>query len=337
MGAAVVHTLYGETMGTRWRVCLVAPARAALDALHDAVQRRLDGVVAQMSTWEAESDISRFARAAGGTWQALPQDFFDVLRCALDVAARSGGAFDPTIAPLVRLWGFGANAGPQRVPDAEAIEAIRARIGWQRLLLHGDDRAALQPGRLELDLSAIAKGFGVDAVAETLRARGIAAALVDVGGELYGYGRKPDGEAWRVLVEATPDDDDGGDGLIAADPEADSDGTHAPCVIALDGIAIATSGDHWHRFEHDGRRYSHTIDPRSAAPVTHAPAAVTVIADSAMLADAWATALTVMGTVEGHAFAIAHGLAARFVARGDAGDRAARVTTTPGFDARIAA
>ena len=292
-----VHALYGETMGTRWRVCLAAGARVSLPPLHDAVQATLDRVVAQMSTWEADSDISRYNRAEAGSWQALPQPFFDVLRCALRIAEASGGACDPTIAPLVDLWGFGAGSRGHRVPDAAEIDAARARTGWRRIELRDDARTALQPGNVALDLSAIAKGHGVDAVVARLREHGIAGALVDVGGELAGYGRKPDGAPWRVLVEASP--------------EADA---QEPCVLSLDDCAVATSGVHWHRFERAGRSYAHTIDPRTGAPVERAPAAVTVIADDAMHADAWATALTVMGVDEGFAFAQARGLAARFVA-----------------------
>ena len=310
-----VHTLYGETMGTRWRACLVAAPRTDLHALHDSIQAPLDRVVAQMSTWEPDSDLARFNRAPAGSWLALPQPFFDVLRCALEVADASDGAYDPTIGPLVDLWGFGAAGGMHRVPDAAEIEAARARVGWRRIVLHDDPATAFQPGDAALDLSAIAKGFGVDAVVSVLRDRGIDSALVDVGGELFGYGRKPDGTPWRVLVEAAPD---------AAD---DSE----PCVLSLDGFAVATSGVRWHHFEHDGRLYAHTLDPRSGAPVERAPVAVTVIADDAMHADAWATALTVMGADDGVAFAEARGLAARFVIDGN------DIRTTSAFAVRLGA
>jgi thiamine biosynthesis lipoprotein len=315
-GDRAVHALYGETMGTRWRVCLVAGARVELQPLHDAVQATLDRVVAQMSTWEADSDISRYNRAEAGSWQALPQPFFAVLHCALDIAEASGGAYDPTIGPLVDLWGFGAGSHGHRVPDAAQTEAARVRTGWRKVALRDDPPAVLQPGNVALDLSAIAKGYGVDAVVARLRDYGITGALVDVGGELAGYGRKPDDTSWRVLVETSPETDD-------ADP----------CVLSLDGFAVATSGVRWHRFERDGRSYAHTLDPRSGMPVEHAPAAVTVIADDAMHADAWATALTVMGVEDGFAFAQAHGLAARFVA---AEAEAGGIRMTPAFAARLA-
>lgn len=296
-------TLGGETMGTTWSVKLLASPRADLHVLHAAIQARLELVVQQMSTWEAGSDISCFNRLDAGSWQVLPPEFFSVLSCALEVASASDGAYDPTVGPLVEAWGFGASAGERQVPDAQALLDARKRVGWQRLLLQAESSSALQAGDVQLDLSAIAKGYGVDCVARCLRERGIDSALVEVGGELYGYGHKPDKSPWQVLVESSPDEE--------------ADNTHPPRVIALEDRAIATSGDHWHAFEQDGVRYSHTLDPRSGYPVRHAPVAVSVIANDAMRADAWATALTVMGADAGFAFAQQKQLAARFMVRRD--------------------
>lgn len=300
---ASVHLLHGETMGTTWSVMLVASPRADLHAFHAGIQAQLDLVVAQMSTWKEDSDICRFNRAPAGSWQVLPSEFFGVLSCALETARASAGAYDPTVGPLVEAWGFGATGNTNSIPDASALVAARQRVGWNKVELQPETGAALQPGGIALDLSAIAKGYAVDLVARHLRNLDIEAALIEVGGELYGYGRKPDGAAWQVLVEAAPE---------TADDEV--------CVVALDGIAVATSGDRWHAFEQHGQTYSHTIDPRSGAPVNQAAAAVTVIAAEAMHADAWATALTVMGVEEGLAFAEEHNLAARFVTRGENSD-----------------
>jgi thiamine biosynthesis lipoprotein len=293
-------------MGTTWSVRLVVSPRADLHALHPGIQAQLDRVVAQMSTWEALSDISRFNASAAGDWQELPQEFFTVLSCALEIARDSGGAFDPTLGPLVDLWGFGPAQSVRRVPDEATLAAGRQRCGWQRVVVQSPPHRVQQPGGLHLDLSAIAKGYGVDLVAGHLRDRGVASALVEVGGELYGYGRKPDGGPWRVLVESSPDEE-----------VADED--FEPRVLALEGLAVATSGDRWHQFEQQGTRYAHTLDPRSGQPVEHALAAVTVVADSAMRADAWATALTVLGPQQGLRLAEARQLAARFVLRTDAG------------------
>jgi thiamine biosynthesis lipoprotein len=295
-----IASLGGHTMGTTWQVKLVVARSRDLHPLHAGIQAQLDAVVAQISTWEADSDISRFNRAAAGVWQALPPLFDTVMQCALEIAQRSGGAFDPTVGPLVALWGFGAQAQAQRIPDAATLAATRARCGWERL--RWQPGRLLQPGGLALDLSAIAKGFGVDQVSTWLRENGVHAALVEVGGELHGYGRKPDDQPWRVLVESAP--------------EEDAHADHPPRVLALRDLAVATSGDRWHHFEQSGEQFSHTLDPRTGAPVTRAAAAVTVVAGSAMQADAWATALTVMGRDDGIAFARTHALAARFVSRG---------------------
>ncbi|MCL7713075.1 FAD:protein FMN transferase [Stenotrophomonas mori] len=309
-----IATLGGHSMGTRWSVRLVAAPDRDLHRLHAGIQGELDRVVAQMSTWEADSDISRYNRAGAGHWQPLPDDFWQVLAAACSIARQSGGAFDPSLGPLVALWGFGAHAGVQQVPDTAQRDQAGGHCGWHRLQLDPEARAVLQPGGLQLDLSAIAKGYGVDVVSRWLRDAGVSAALVEVGGELHGYGRKPDGQPWRVLVESAPEDT--------------ADAAHPPRVLALDDLAVATSGDRWHRYERDGRRYSHTLDPRTLAPVAQAAAAVTVIAREAMQADAWATALTVMGAVEGLAFAGHHGLAARFLARRG---EALEETMTPAF------
>ncbi|MGJ4727960.1 FAD:protein FMN transferase [Luteimonas sp. SDU101] len=310
----VLHTLYGETMGTRWRVDLFAARSQPLEPLHGAVQARLDAIVAQMSSWEPGSDLARFNRAPAGSWHPLPDDFFAVMDCALQVARDSGGAFDPTLGALVGAWGFGALAQARGTrPDDAALASARAESGWQRLQLDRDGRRLLQPGDLVLDLSAIAKGYGVDAVVALLREHGIDAALVDVGGELRGLGRKPDGSAWRVLVESGGDEDE------------------AACIVTLDDAAIATSGPCWQRFELDGRELSHTIDPRTGRPVADPPAAVSVIAGSAMLADAWSTALSVMGVDAGAGFAGARGLAARLLPP----QPGAQALTTPAFEAYL--
>lgn len=301
--AAGIATLGGETMGTRWSVRLVAARNADLHALHAGIEGQLALVVQQMSTWESGSAISLFNRAEAGSRHALPDAFRHVLQCALDIAAASEGAFDPTIGPLVGLWGFGAHAR-SGAPAAAELQHERTRVGWQRIYIDPDTGSLLQPGDVQLDLSAIAKGFAVDLVAAHLRDRGVNAALVEVGGELYGYGSKPDGTPWRVLVEAGPEEDD-----------------HSlePRVLELDGLAVASSGDRWHHYARDGQRYTHTIDPRTGAPRRHAAAGVTVLAEDTMHADGWATALTVLGSDDGHALAQRLGLAARFLDRSDDG------------------
>lgn len=296
IGGAVL-ALAGETMGTTWAVRLTAPPTARADALAALVQRELDAVVAQMSPWAPGSDLSRYNRAAAGSWAALPPAFAQVLRCALEVAERTDGAFDPTLGGLIDLWGFGPAPFAGAPPPAEAVAAARQTAGWRRLTLDGD--RLLQPGGLRLDLNGIAKGFAVDQVAAALDRAGARSYLVEVGGELRGTGAKPDGQPWWVELERPPNAGD------------------APrTLVALHGLAAATSGDYRRFFEHGGRRYAHTLDPAAAAPTAHATVSVTVLDAACMRADAYATALTVMAPDAALAFAAEHGLAALIRTRG---------------------
>jgi thiamine biosynthesis lipoprotein len=291
-----VHEFAGATMGTTWNVRLVAALTLRRAPVRQAIQDALDEVVAQMSTWDARSDLCRFNAASPGTRHALPESFHAVLACARDVAERSDGAFDPTAGALVDAWGFGPS--PRRgVPDAATLARARADAGWRRIALDPERRTLLQPGGLALDVSAIAKGFGVDQVARALDRSGFVDHLVEVGGELRGSGVKPDGQPWWVELEQ-PDD-----------------GTGERTLLALHGVSVATSGDYRRWFEHDGTRYSHTIDPRDGQPIRHGLAAVTVIHADCMRADAWSTALNVLGPDAGLALANRLGLAARLLVR----------------------
>lgn len=305
---SAVRRWHGLTMGTRWSVSAVVPPSNDDGSLQVGIQAVLDGVVAEMSNWEPDSDLSRFNRAGVGDWRELPAGFMTVLQAGLAVAAASSGAFDPTIGALVDHWGFGPAGPQQRQPAAAPTGA-----GWQAIEIDGTRARKLAP--LALDFSGIAKGFGVDAVASWLGHHGIPAYLVEVGGELRGQGIKPDGQPWWVDVEAVP-------GLAVP-----------PTRVALCGLAIATSGD-YRRFRTVGsQRISHSIDPRTGAPVENHIASVSVLHASAMLADAWATALTVLGQADGMALAGRENLAAAMVARGDDGGTE---TLSPAFAAMLA-
>jgi len=290
---ALVHTLSGQTMGTTWTVKLAVPAldRARLDRV---IRRILDEVVEQMSPWEAQSDLCRFTAAAAGSWTPIPPAFAEVLTCALEVAEATDGAFDPTLGALVDLWGFGPLPRAWPIPPAPFVEVARACSGWRRLRL--ENGRLLQPGGLKLDLCGIAKGYAVDRVAEALEAAGIASFLVEIGGELRGAGLKPDGEPWWVELE-TP-------------PEATS---VVRTLLAACDMAAATSGGHRRFFEADGRRFSHTFDPRTGAPIDDSMRSVSVVHASCMRADALATALSVLGAEAALAFCDRHAIAALVV------------------------
>ncbi|RYF31818.1 MAG: FAD:protein FMN transferase [Comamonadaceae bacterium] len=289
-------------MGTTWSLRFDNPRLLSLDVVRATVERVLDRVIAQMSHWQADSDLSRYGRAPAGSVHALAPEFATVLGCALRWADASGGAFDPTVGPLAALWGFGPDAPDAwQAPAPDAMRSAHAACGWQRLPFDAAASTLQQPGGLTLDFSGIAKGFAVDQVVEALKALGLADLLVEIGGELRGVGRRPGDAPWTVQVAAP---EEGG----ALSPP-----------LALRDLAIATSGDRWHQREAAGRRWSHTIDPRTGQPVDHTLASVTVLHAECMQADALATVLTVLGPSEGLAFAEAHDIAALFFERKPAG------------------
>lgn len=287
---APVLAFGGQAMGTTWRVQAAVPAAMALDAatLTVLVQARLDRVVDQMSHWEPRSRLSRFNNAQAGSLHLLPADFAQVVACALHIARQSDGAFDPAQGRLTDIWGL----GPRKVaadPDAAAIADAMAHSGWRRLAFDPQGRVLRQPGGVWLDLSGIAKGFAVDAVADLLGGRGIGHALVEVGGEYVGRGMRPDGDPWWVDAEAP--------GTLAI----------TPLRVALHQLAIATSGDYL--------RGAHTLEPGTGRPAIHETTAVSVIHASCMAADGWATALSVLLPEQARALAETQSLAVRMIGR----------------------
>ncbi|SFW38751.1 thiamine biosynthesis lipoprotein [Luteibacter sp. UNCMF366Tsu5.1] len=306
--ASEVRRFGGETMGTTWSANVVLPEGANGAAIQQGIQAELDTVVAQMSTYDDASDLSRFNRAPAGTWHTLPPEFFAVLRHALALARDTGGAYDPTVGPLVNLWGFGPGERRRETPSAAALNAARARVGWQRIRLDEATQSAFQPGGVYVDLSSVAKGFGVDQVAAFLDRAGASAYLVEVGGELRAHGRKPDGSPWRVGVERPG----AAAGAVQRQDELER-------VVVLDEKTIATSGDYRHFFEDGGRFFSHHIDPRTGTPVAHRVASVSIVADDGLHADPLGTAMMVLGPEQGLAYAKRHGIAVLFILHGDDG------------------
>ncbi|MBK5935053.1 thiamine biosynthesis lipoprotein [Rhodovulum imhoffii] len=284
--------LNGPTMGTRWSALFFAAAGYDPAPLRMALQAAVDEVDAQMSTWKSDSALMRINAAPTGEWMAVPDRLIDVLRLGVDIGRASGGAFDIGMGDAVTAWGFG--------PEAAAGDLIRAARERARVPAHGaleiGARHVRKIAPIVLDLNGIAKGYGVDRLAETLREHGVAAGLVGVDGEMRALGLRPDGQAWTIAVEA---------------PDAGRRRLHS--VLALEEAAVATSGDYRHWIEVQGRRLSHTMDPTRGTPLIASPASVTVVARTCAEADAWATALMVLGPERGADLARARGLDALFL------------------------
>ncbi len=314
-----VVRLSGPTMGTAYHVTAVIEAPGVDEAaIRTAVDEALGEVDDAMSTYKPGSALSRFNRHAETAPFAVPPALIEVVALAQQVSAESDGAFDVTVGPLVRAWGFGPD-DPGAAPTVEVQDALRARVGWRKLTVdaRGSTLSKSQPD-VDLDLSAIAKGYGVDQAATALDRLGLTRYLVEVGGEVVTRGANPEGEPWRVGIEK---------------PAYDGGGLQE--VVALSGRAMATSGDYRNYREVDGRRVSHTIDPRTGRPIEHRLASVSVIATRCAVADAWATALNVLGPEAGLALARERDLAALMIVRTESG--AFEERATPAFEAfRIA-
>lgn len=296
------HALNGETMGTRYSAVFFAPADVDLGAIGAALFAGVDQVDRQMSTWKPDSDLSRLNAAPARQWHAVSAELWAVLDTAVHVGIQSGGAFDIGVGALVNAWGFGPT-GPQ--PDAQQIRALGQgahRAASEVLEIDLVHQRVRKQEALALDLSGIAKGYGVDALARCLDGFGITRYLVGIDGEMRAKGTKPDGQAWAVAIEKP----------VRHVREVMG-------VIELADAAIATSGDYRHWIEVAGQHYAHTMDPRCGRPVDNRLASVTVVMPPCMLADAWATALLVMGAPAATTLAQQRGMIALLVLRkGDA-------------------
>jgi thiamine biosynthesis lipoprotein len=270
-----------------WSVELVlsrAPAPEEVDEIRGRIVSTLDRVDRGMSTWREDAELARFNRRAGLAPFSFSPETRRVIAAALELARETGGAFDPTVAPLVALWGFGAQAA-DTPPTVSELEEARRRVGWRHLEWSEGGRLVRRVAGVQLDLSAIAKGYAVDAVvAELARDRPIGA-LVEVGGEVRALGAKPGGAPWRVGID---------------DPDAP--GSRLSAIVLLTGRALATSGDYRRVRVIEGRRLTHVVDPRNGRPVEQKVVSASVIAPTCMEADAVATALMVLAPEEGLAW-----------------------------------
>ena len=275
-----ILVLNGLTMGTTYSVKINADNTfIEKNQISDDIDEILSEINQSMSTYIKESELSNINFSTISDWQSISDDLFEVIDHAINVSLKTNGAFDITIAPLVNLWGFGPDKLQNKIPTDEIIELTKKNTGYKKISIDKSLKkiSKLDPN-LHIDLSGIAKGFAVDKIARYLDKRGFKNYLIEIGGELIGKGLNKDNEIWQIGIE---------------NPNNNSDTIKR--IIRLKDMAMATSGNYMNYFEKDGVRYSHTINPVTGKPIKHKLASVTVLDNSAMNADALATAFMVLG------------------------------------------
>jgi len=285
-------------MGTTYKVTIAPPSsQASLTTIQAQTEQILARINSSMSTYQADSELSLFNQNQTTQWVPVSPDLYSVVKEALRVGDLSAGAFDVSVGPIVDLWGFGPSPRHDAIPSDEAIQSRLQAIGYEHLHIQDDPPAIRKElPALSVDLSAIAKGYAVDQVAEYLSSLALTNYLVEIGGELRAHGRNVHGVPWNVAIEQ---------------PMPTKRSIHR--TLRLENHSVATSGDYRNFFERDGTRFSHTMNPNTGKPVTHNLSSVTVIAESSMQADALATALLVLGPEEGFALAEQAQLASLFL------------------------
>lgn len=275
----------GRTMGTTYHIKVVTGFFSRPAGLEEKIERTLKAVNQSMSVHMPGSEISRF-NAIGSPDQPFEasEGFWSVMNVAEKIYHQTGGAWDGTVFPLIRLWKFNTGAQQYRVPAPEEIAALLPRVGFRHIRFQDGRRLSKQIIPLSVDLSSIAKGYGVDQVADLLRAEGFQDFLVEIGGEVYASGRRKDGGRWRVGINV---------------PQKDAPLDAVYHAVSLENQALATSGNYRNFFETDGKRYSHVFDPRTGYPVSNGVVSVSIVAGSCTLADGLATGVMVMGAEKG--------------------------------------
>jgi thiamine biosynthesis lipoprotein len=300
-GSVAVYS--GLTMGSTFAVSVANLPEAQRDQVAANVDDSLRLVDKQMSTWRDDSEIAALNRAKTGEAVAISAEFAEVLSLAQRVSVESEGAYDVSVTPVVEAWGFGASREKQQIPEESALQAARARVGYKHIKLSTGEQNRVVKGidGMRLDLASIAPGYAADLIVKKLKSIGLPNLLVDVGGEVRGSGEKPGGEPWRVAVEVPAAHRDDAPKILH--------------VVALREQALATSGDYRQYFEIDGVRYSHALDPRTGRPAANEVASASVLHAQAAQADAYATALMVLGPEAGWTFAQANDLAVCLILR----------------------
>ena len=289
-------TLNGQTMGTTYNVKIVS--RAEVDHSQVALQIQVDKVLEEfnqvVSTYINDSELSLINKLVSKDSVVLSETLFNLIEESINVSRDTGGAFDVTVGPLVNLWGFGPE-GVERAPTQEEIKKALSSVGYEKLELHKGSYSLSRAPGVYIDLSAIAKGSGVDQVADYLKGLGYSDFLIEIGGEIFASGLNLQSQPWKIGVEK---------------PSLGHSGTVE--ALPVSNLGVATSGDYRNFYEFEGQVVSHTIDTSTGYPVKHALTSVTVVHETAALADAYATALNVMGP-DGLTFAESRGIAAFFI------------------------
>lgn len=288
----------GLTMGTSYTIKINAKLTAAeTKQITDGINSILNDVNQKMSTYITDSELSHINQARTSDWIMISDELYTVVKSAIEIGQLTNGAFDITIGPVVNLWGFGPENRPEQVPSESDIHHALQQTGYHHLQLMASP-AAIKKGRnaAYLDLSGIAKGRAVDRIANYLLQHHYRNFMVEIGGEVSAKGINKNGISWRIGIEKPV-----------------TKQRIVQRIISLDNISMATSGDYRNYFEQNGLRYSHTIDPKTGHPITHKLASVTVLHPSAMVADALATGLLVMGTTAGYELAEKQNIAALFL------------------------
>lgn len=299
--ASTATVLDGKTMGTFWRVSVIGVDEAKAQALRAKVQAQLDADDRLLSTWKNDSALMRFNHATD-TWPwPVSEAMADIVTLSLRIGAKTHGAMDITVGPLVNLWGFGPDKQPVATPDAQAIAAAKARTGLQHLhVINQSGRQFLQKDIPDLfvDLSTVGEGYAADHLARLMEQEGISRYLVSVGGALVSRGMNGEGKPWRVAIQKPTDRENA-----------------VQAIVDINGHGISTSGSYRNYYELDGKRISHVIDPQTGQPITHKLVSVTVIAPTALEADGWDTGLMVLGPEKAQQVVREQGLAVYMIVK----------------------
>ncbi len=285
----------GRTMGTTWDAALCDSKRSEKD-VRNLIQGRLDELEAIFTNWHAESPVSRFNASPSMNWQPVPRELVEVVRFAREISEATDGAFDVTCAPLLDLWGFGAKGRVKTPPSEQTIQEVKAHCGWQKLEFQMNPPALRKTDpELQINVSALVEGYAGDDLKQRLIDLGISNFLLNTG-EFTAHGHNGKGEPWTVGIQ-----------------EPDAVQGKMVTAIPLTNQAMATSGTYRQFFEFEGVRYPHVLDARTGKPVVHHLPSVSVISDSCLIADGWATALLILGPIKGPALAKERGISAFFL------------------------